>query len=123
MTTENVSSTQEASSLHSLVRCLGCRWWQADENRYNCAIDPQENPATYEPWESEEERRKLFPYEVRYCKHPKVLFYERPAADGAAVFDGSEYMAYLATGPEFGCVNGEAPNAERTNPEGASRRG
>lgn len=86
-----------------LVRCSECVYWQVGENRYNQAI----NPVTGDDWTSEEERKMWFPYDVRYCRHPKVLFYQRPAKDGAAVFDGSEYSAYLVTGRDFGCVNGE----------------
>ena len=85
--------------------CSSCVYWQRDENRYNRAIDSDENPATLEPWESEDERKAWFPFEVRYCKHPKLLFYQRPERNGASVFDGSDYLAYLATGPEYGCVN------------------
>ena len=95
-----------------LVRCSSCVHWQRDENRYNRAIDPEENPATGDDWVSEEERKMRFPFEVRYCKNPKLLFYQRPAKDGAAVFDGSDYMAYLATGGDFGCVNGESISSQ-----------
>jgi len=109
------TATAETVQQERLVRCSSCVYWQRDENRYNRAIDPEENPATGDEWASEEERKMWFPFEVRYCKHPKLLFYQRPAKDGAAVFDGSDYMAYLATGGDFGCVNGEpisSPNAD-----------
>lgn len=47
-----------------------------------------------------------FPFEVRRCRAPKLLFCERPIEpDGAAVADGSTYMAALITGPDFGCTN------------------
>lgn len=45
--------------------------------------------------------------QVRECKHPKLLFYEMPSVDGAAVLDGSEYEGTLMTGRDFGCVNHE----------------
>lgn len=105
--TQTSNEAAPTGCLHSVVRCSGCVFWQHDENRYNNAIAPEYNPATGDDWASEEERLTWFPYEVRYCKHPKVLFYQRPDVDGAAVFDGSDYLAYLATGPDFGCVNGE----------------
>ena len=91
--------------------CKNCQYWQTDETRYNDAIDPDYNPATLSDWASNEEKQQFFPYEVRYCKHPKVLFYQRPESNGAAVFDGSEYSAYLTTGPDYGCVNFECSTA------------
>lgn len=92
--------------------CKDCHHWQKDENRYNRAIDPEYNPVTGDEWASDEEKRQFFPDTVRYCKHPKVVFYQRPDSNGVAVFDGSEYMAYLATGQDYGCVNFEPANAE-----------
>lgn len=44
-------------------------------------------------------------FEVKYCKSPKITFYERPVeSDGATVVDGSQYHAAIITGPDFGCV-------------------
>jgi hypothetical protein len=87
--------------------CATCKHWKDSKNRYNNQILPQENPATMEEWKSQEEEDLWFPYKVKYCLHPKVLFYQRPAKDGLAVFDGSEYCAYIATGEDFGCNNHE----------------
>lgn len=108
------TTNDQAVDLSRFVRCSSCVHWQEDENRYNNAISPDYNPVTLDEWSSEEERLAWFPYEVRYCKHPKVLFYQRPEKDGAAVFDGSDYMAYLATGPNYGCVNGESESSPNT---------
>lgn len=116
MQTEQQQDQTEAAGGASAVdrcvsgRCMDCLHWQKDENRYNRAIDPEYNPVTGDEWASEEEKRQFFPDTVRYCKHPKVLFYQRPESNGAAVFDGSEYVAYLATGEDFGCVNFEPAN-------------
>lgn len=90
------------------IRCEECRYWKTDRNRYNGVVDPKRNPATLKPWRNQEEKRQWLPYQVRYCKSPKAQFYQRPHKDGISVFDGSEYLGYLAAGPEYGCVNGKA---------------
>jgi hypothetical protein len=44
-------------------------------------------------------------FEVRFCKHPELMFCERPLRpDGFAVADGSNYQAHLYTAEAFGCV-------------------
>jgi hypothetical protein len=82
--------------------CKTCKHWQLKENRYNDIVFPYD-PETHEKL-SDDETVIRFGYRVRYCTHPKVLFYERPDINGAAVCDGSEYMAELLTAEEFGCV-------------------
>lgn len=103
--TESVK--KEQAEANPIVRCKSCKWWQTAKNRYNGCIDPDVSPITGDDWKTDEEKDMFFPHEVRYCEHPKVLFYQRPASDGVAVFDGSEYCAYIATGENYGCVNHE----------------
>ncbi len=86
-------------------KCNTCRWWLNVENRHLDEVDPDTNPITFERFKNAEEKNKFYPHDVRYCTHPKVLFYQRPSADGVAIFDGSEY---LATGQDFGCTNHES---------------
>ena len=91
-----------------MKKCNTCRWWLHVENRYISEVDPDVNPITLKRFKTLEEKKKCYVHEVRYCTHPKVLFYRRPSADGRAVFDGSMYQAFIATGQDFGCINHEA---------------
>lgn len=78
--------------------CKTCRHWQAPER--NRITEPHD-PDTYKPM--------LLPFEVRECKHPRLLFCERPLEEnGFAVADGSEYFAALYTAESFGCVRHES---------------
>ena len=94
------------------MKCKNCKHWKLDENdSYNSLVSPHD-PASYEridPTEDggEEAIAKKFGHNVRRCRSPKVTFYERPTRDGATVCDGSEYMAELLTGEEFGCIHFE----------------
>ena len=84
--------------------CATCRYWQEDEERrYHSVINPPD-PVTYEQCKTEEEIAAKWGHRVRYCAHPKILFYQRPEIDAAAVVDGSEYDASLLTAEQFGCV-------------------
>ena len=89
------------------MRCQTCRWWTPADD-YNEIAHPLDPTNDYLPM--------AMPFEVRLCKSPKLLFYERPAIDGGTVVDGSQYKASLLTGPEFGCVNHE-PEATKNGPE------
>jgi len=76
--------------------CKNCKFWITTKE-YHTIINP-EDPDTFEIM-------KNLPFEVRYCKSPKITFYERPIEDnGATVIDGSQYKAALITAPKFGCV-------------------
>jgi hypothetical protein len=61
-------------------------------------------PLDREKVEDEKESAEVFGYRVRECKNPKIVFYQRPEHDGAAVCDGSEFAAELLTAEDFGCV-------------------
>ena len=83
-----------------MSRCKTCKHWQKSEDgdyqteKYTKPYDPD----TYEPMLN-------MPFEVRECKHPKLLFCERPVENpGFAVADGSTYFAAFFTSEEFGCV-------------------
>ena len=73
------------------------------------------NPASEDfDWENikdEDKQRELFGHATKYCKSPKAKFYERPDKDECCVADGSEYMAVLITGEDYGCVNWEQNEA------------
>lgn len=87
--------------------CKTCKHWQQDKRR-DCTICFPYHPGTLDQLEDEDAVVALFGHRVRECKHPKVLFYQRPEIDGAAVVDGSEYAASLLTAEQFGCVLHEA---------------
>ena len=88
-------------------RCATCKHWQEPNEKYDLILYPF-HPGTCERTKTEEEAANVFGHRVRYCRNPKVEFYQRPKIDGAAVVDGSEYRAELITGEEFGCVLHEA---------------
>ena len=82
--------------------CESCVHWRVDHQPDS--IEEPYDPDTYEPM--------AMPFEVRRCRHPKLLFCERPLErDGFSVADGSEYFAAFYTGPDFGCVRHE-PRSE-----------
>ena len=84
--------------------CKTCKHWQlGEENRYDSLIFPYD-PDTYEQEPDEQANAAKWGHRVRRCKHPRLLFYQRPDKDAAAVCDGSKYHAELITGEEFGCV-------------------
>ncbi len=84
--------------------CKTCIFWQKDEIMFNEIVHPY-RPGTYDLERmTEEETIELHGYPLRYCKHPKILFYQRPEINGATVLDGSQYKACFVTAPEFGCV-------------------
>lgn len=79
---------EAANRLARTNTCKTCKHWHlGEENRYN-------SEANAAKWG----------HRVRRCKHPRLLFYQRPDKDAAAVCDGSQYQAELITGEEFGCV-------------------
>ncbi len=73
----------------------------------DCAIprNPASDDFALEQVKEEDEQRALFGYATKYCKSPKLKFYKRPSKDGCCVADGSQYMAVLITGEDFGCSN------------------
>lgn len=82
--------------------CQTCKHWSVAGPRGSTdeIINPTD-PDTYEPM--------VTTFEVRICKHPRLLFCERPLeSDGFAVADGSRYMANLYTAQDFGCLLHEA---------------
>ena len=86
--------------------CKTCLFWKMQRkegySHAEWAIFP-EDPITYAIPETLGAVRERWGYLVAYCTHPKVLFYQRPTRDGAAVYDGSQYDASLITGEDFGC--------------------
>lgn len=86
-----------------MEQCKTCKHWKINDGRSNNLIFPH-LPPDYNRVKDEAEETKVYGYRLRHCTHPKILFYQRPAIDGAAVMDGSEYHAELLTAEEFGCV-------------------
>lgn len=90
--------------------CKTCKHWVfADPDGLYAAneLARPSKPGNFEHV-TEEEAVALCGHAVRQCTHPKIVFWERPAVDGAAVLDGSEYCALLITGEGFGCNLHEA---------------
>lgn len=88
--------------------CKTCKHWVlGEDDKYNSIIFPYNPADDYMQCETEEEAAELFGHKVRRCRNPKLLFYQRPEINGAAVMDGSEYKAELITGEEFSCINHE----------------
>ena len=81
-------------------RCKNCKWWIDDSGeRWDPIMHPEDLDTCGE---------MAMPFEVRVCKSPKVIKFERPIEEnGASVCDGSDYMATLYTAPEFGCIHFE----------------
>lgn len=100
-----------------MKHCLTCKYWQNSKSavRYGSITNPPD-PATYVECKTEEETKKKWGFLVRCCEHPKVVFYERPEINGAAVVDGSNFSATLLTAEGFGCVlHEDKSNEEHTN--------
>ena len=81
------------------MKCKNCKYWEIKDDELHEFDDiTNDRKSDYEI---------IMPAVRKYCKSPKVLFYQRPDLDGACVVDGSQYTASLITGPDFGCVNFE----------------
>ena len=78
--------------------CQTCEHWDRRGNGNHEDIVRPYDPDTYEEMD--------MPFKVGRCTSPKLLRFERPLEpSGASVCDGSEYMANLFTGEDFGCIN------------------
>jgi hypothetical protein len=81
-------------------KCKTCKFWEEeywDETQY----DPIRHPIDPDTLE-------LMPtnFEVRLCKSSKIAYFERhPESNGISLVDGSDYLALMLTGEDFGCVN------------------
>lgn len=94
------------------MNCKNCKHWllpSEDESWGNddVAFSVWSDEDRWHVRMTEEKQRELHGHATRYCKSPKLLFYERPENGGATVCDGSQYMANLITSENFGCVNFE----------------
>lgn len=79
------------------MKCKTCKYWKEDREGYDGITHPIDED-TFED--------KVMPFEVRYCKSPKLIQFERPIEkDGASCIDGSDYMALLATAEDYGCIH------------------
>ena len=86
--------------------CKNCQYWlfpSEEEFGSHPIIQPYDDVHD-ELVETEEMGIKYRGFRVRYCKHPKVVFYQTPDRDGAVVVDGSQYKAALITAEDFGCI-------------------
>ena len=81
-----------------MKHCKTCAYWRVpDEDScsyYSC------NPTDIDTEEP------ILPFSCGYCVCPLLVECGSPTcSSGAAVIDGSEYMAKLVCAPYFGCVN------------------
>jgi len=119
--TDDRQTKNAASEGTSGSHCSTCRWWVLDKNdRYDTLISPAD-PVTHEQEDTEDAIAAKWGHAVRRCRCPKISFYQRPDRDGATVCDGSEYMADLLTGPDFGCIHHDA-NDRLDGQEGSEER-
>lgn len=97
-------------------RCITCTHWRLPDREIKeffgaedlaMPLNPTDPDNGWARIESDNDQRELFGYVTKYCRSPKLKFYERPAKSEACVADGSEFMGVLITGEDFGCVNWE----------------
>ena len=96
-------------------KCKNCRHWKLPNNSEYFGAEEcvmPRNPFNFEEIKNEDEQRKLFGHATKYCTSSKVKFYERPGKTECCVADGSEHMAVLITGEDYGCVNWEVKQNE-----------
>lgn len=86
------------------ITCATCRHWVEQDDRYEVVRLGRNPESGWAMCETEEDSTKVFGYRVRHCTNPKIVFYQRPDENGAAVVDGSQYQAALLTAERFGCV-------------------
>ena len=78
--------------------CRSCKWWTEPEDQLG------EEHSVLHPFDPDTLEPMVFPFEVRICKCPRILFGEHPVEScGACVIDGSGYMAKLLTAENFSC--------------------
>lgn len=91
-----------AAPAHQGRTCSSCTHWTAPRPGDHDPICAPIDPDSFEPM--------AMPFEVRECKHPRLVRFERPSTrDGVSVVDGSNYRARLCTGPDFGCSLHSSP--------------
>ncbi len=84
------------SKEREVIICKNCTKWTKGDKHDQITTPIDED--TYED--------KVMPFEVRYCRSPKLIRFERPIEkDSASCIDGSEYMAKLATSENYGCIH------------------
>jgi len=87
-----------------MTTCKTCKHWRLARDNDDNMTTPLD-PDTYQPM--------TFDYEVRECYAPDILFLERPLIrKGAALADGSNYMARLVTAEDFFCALHEQESGE-----------
>jgi len=88
-------------------RCKTCKHWVLQEDGEPCAGDDiisPPDPDSYDREEGEEAIAARWGHNVRFCRHPKLLYYQRPDKNGMTVVDDEECFAALLTSEDFGCV-------------------
>lgn len=85
-----------------MKQCRTCEFWQVTQKEkdfWGSIITPLDAD-NWDPME--------MPFEVRFCRSPKLQRFERPIeTDRATVVDGSKFYAAFVTGPDFGCIHHE----------------
>lgn len=92
-----------------MEHCKTCKWWTPVNDiggyGYADALGIYD-PVTFDRYDDATLLR-LHGFSVAQCTSPHVRFYERPARDGVALFDGSQYFAQIITGEDYGCIKHE----------------
>jgi len=83
-------------------KCKTCQYWIVPGNAIHKEYRAK-NLCTPIDMDTFEEMK--MPHEVKMCRSPNLIWFERPEIDQAAIIDGSEYYAELLTGEEFCCTN------------------
>jgi hypothetical protein len=94
----------------NMETCKTCKHWLVadNDNSYGRSIISPYDPVTYVQEKTEEAIALKWGYNVRYCRHPKLEFHQRPEQNALSVIDGSQYYGALLTGEDFGCILHEA---------------
>jgi len=84
--------------------CKTCIYWVSttkDLNDKEWRMDQICNPVDPDTWEPMQ-----VDFEMRACRSPLICYFERtPEKTGITLCDGSEYLAIMLTGEDFGCIN------------------
>ena len=109
LTGQENNSGRVASYNFACGHCKECKHWEIKEDVvWNYAELTRGRDIDDYDILTEEESKKMFGYNVRFCESPKLKFWERPAENEATVIDGSQYQARLLTAENYGCVNFES---------------
>jgi hypothetical protein len=101
--------TKEIKYKYMENKCKNCQHWKLPQEQEYFGAEYLATPEDVEGYciKDEDIQRSLYGHATKYCRSPKLKFHQRPSKSGACVADGSQYLAVLITGEDFGCVNWE----------------